>query len=189
MSFQAYIDTIKAKTGLDPADFKKLAHDKGLLADGVKPAQIVAWLSEDYDLGRGHAMALVATFKPEKIARSNQDDVIAKQFAGAKAHWQPVYEDLLSTLRETGPVEIAATHSYISLLKGAKKFAIVAVTADRLDVGIKLRGTELKGTEPTERFELSGSWNSMVTHRARVTAPDQIDGELLDWLARAYEAA
>jgi len=184
MSFQAYIDTIKAKTGLDPADFKKLAHDKGLLADGVKAGEIITWLADDYGLGRGHAMALVATFKPEKMARSNPGEAVAKQFSGAKAHWQPVYDSLLAALADNGPVDIAATSSYISLLKGTKKFAIVAVTADRLDVGIKL-----KGAEPTERFEPSGSWNSMVTHRVRVTAADQVDSELLGWLAKAYEAA
>jgi len=184
MSFQAYIDTIKAKTGLDPADFKKLADDKGLLADGVKAGQIISWLADDYGLGRGHAMALVATFKPEQIAHSNQDDVIAKLFGGTKAHWKPVYESLLSTLAASGPVDTAATHSYVSLLKGAKKFAIVAATADRLDIGIKL-----KGTEPTERLEAAGSWNSMVTHRVRVSEAAQIDDELLGWLRAAYAAA
>lgn len=34
MSFQAYIDNIKAKTGKTPADFKKLAEKKGFLIDG-----------------------------------------------------------------------------------------------------------------------------------------------------------
>jgi hypothetical protein len=29
MSFQAYIDNIKEKTGKNPADFKKLAEEKG----------------------------------------------------------------------------------------------------------------------------------------------------------------
>ena len=29
----------------------------------------------------------------------------------------------------------------------------------------------------------------MVTHRLRVSNPEQIDGEVLDWLERAYEAA
>ena len=32
MSFQAYINNIKTKTGKTPADFKKLAETKGLLA-------------------------------------------------------------------------------------------------------------------------------------------------------------
>ena len=63
MSFQAYIDNIKAKTGKTPDDFKRLAQDKGLLEPGVKAAAIVAWLKEDFDLGHGHAMAIYATFK------------------------------------------------------------------------------------------------------------------------------
>jgi len=51
MSFQAYIDNIKAKTGKTPDDFKKLAKKKGLLNSGVKAMQIVNWLKEDFDLG------------------------------------------------------------------------------------------------------------------------------------------
>ncbi len=44
MSFQAYIDNIKAKTGKTPEDFKKLAEKKGLL----KAGEIVAWLKQDF---------------------------------------------------------------------------------------------------------------------------------------------
>lgn len=68
MSFQAYIDNIKTKTGKSPEDFKKLAEKKGFLKKGellptVKAGQIVEWLKEDFDLGHGHAMAIYATFK------------------------------------------------------------------------------------------------------------------------------
>jgi hypothetical protein len=63
MSFQAYIDNIKAKTGLSPGDFKNLAKKKGLLEPSVKAMQIVAWLKKDFGLGHGHAMAIYATFK------------------------------------------------------------------------------------------------------------------------------
>ena len=71
MSFQAYIDNIKTKTGKTPADFKKLATQKGLLEKGnlkpgVKAGEIVKWLKEDFDLGHGHAMAIYATFKGMK---------------------------------------------------------------------------------------------------------------------------
>ncbi|MDB5111068.1 MAG: hypothetical protein JWR67_2182, partial [Mucilaginibacter sp.] len=61
MSFQAYIDNIKAKTGKTPADFKELAAQKGLLKEGTKAGEIVAWLKKDYELGHGHAMAIYAT--------------------------------------------------------------------------------------------------------------------------------
>lgn len=63
MSFEAYINNIKAKTGKTPADFKKLAEKKGLLKPGVKAGEIVAWLKEDFELGHGHAMAIYKVFK------------------------------------------------------------------------------------------------------------------------------
>jgi len=68
MSFQAYLDNIKAKTGKDIEDFKKLAEEKGFLQNGelnpkVKAGEIVAWLKDDFELGHGHAMALFAAFK------------------------------------------------------------------------------------------------------------------------------
>ena len=63
MSFQAYLDNIKTKTGKTPEQFKKIAEKKGLLKPGVKAGEIVAWLKEDFELGHGHAMAIYAWFK------------------------------------------------------------------------------------------------------------------------------
>jgi len=180
MTFQAYLDTIKEKTGLEPADFRRLAEVKGLLAEGTKTSEILGWLKAEYNLGSGHGMALVATFKERPV----DEDRIEKQFAGAKAGWRATYDSLLTALRTHGEVGIAPTDTYISLLKGKAKFAIVAFTADRMDVGIKL-----KNVEPEGRFEAAGSWNSMVTHRVKVTDPAQVDSELLQWLMRAYDAA
>lgn len=74
MSFQAYIDNIKAKTGKTPEDFKKLAEKKGFLQkgelkNGVKAGEIVEWLKKDFALGHGHAMAIYAVFKGIKQAK------------------------------------------------------------------------------------------------------------------------
>jgi hypothetical protein len=71
MSFQAYLDNIQAKTGKSPEDFIKLATKKGFLEKGnlklmVKAGEIVQWLKDDFDLGHGHAMAIVALFKGKK---------------------------------------------------------------------------------------------------------------------------
>lgn len=63
MSFQAYLDTIEAKTGKTPSEFIALAQAKGFADPAVKAGAIVAWLKEDYDLGRGHAMALIHVIK------------------------------------------------------------------------------------------------------------------------------
>lgn len=71
MSFQAYIDNIKAKTGKGPEEFKKLAEKKGFVENGglrpsVKAAEIIQWLKQDFKLGHGHAMAIYAVFKKIK---------------------------------------------------------------------------------------------------------------------------
>ncbi|WP_035611209.1 DUF4287 domain-containing protein [Haloferula sp. BvORR071] len=71
MSFQAYLTNIQAKTGKSPAEFRALAEQKGFtrngqLAPGVKADAIVAWLKEDFELGHGHAMAIVALLKGSK---------------------------------------------------------------------------------------------------------------------------
>jgi Domain of unknown function (DUF4287) len=68
MSFQSYLDNIQTKTGKTPDDFRALAKEKGLAADnqlapGVKAGEIIAWLKAEFDLGHGHAMAIVALLK------------------------------------------------------------------------------------------------------------------------------
>jgi len=71
VSFQAYIDNIRTKTGRGPDDFKRLAEKKGFLENGAltketKAGDIVAWLKQDFGLGHGHAMAIYALFKGKK---------------------------------------------------------------------------------------------------------------------------
>jgi hypothetical protein len=71
MTFKAYLENIETKTGKSPADFKKLAMRKGYLNSGklrpdVKVGEVVAWLKQDYQLGHGHAMAIVALLKGKR---------------------------------------------------------------------------------------------------------------------------
>jgi hypothetical protein len=68
MSFQAYINNIKDKTGKSPEDFKTLAEKKGFMVGGkldpkIKATEITNWLKDEFELGHGHAMAIYATFK------------------------------------------------------------------------------------------------------------------------------
>jgi len=58
MSFQAYLDAVETKTGLTPRQLVDLAHERGFDAS-TKAGPILAWLAEDYGLGRGHGMAMV----------------------------------------------------------------------------------------------------------------------------------
>ena len=68
MAFQGYLTNIEAKTGKSPDDLRQLAAARGFsdehgLRKGIKAGAIIAWLKTDFDLGHGHAMAIVALLK------------------------------------------------------------------------------------------------------------------------------
>ena len=71
MSFQAYLDNVEARTGKSAEALKAIAIGKGLadengLAPGVKAGAIIDWLKDDFDLGHGHAMSIVAYIKGKR---------------------------------------------------------------------------------------------------------------------------
>jgi hypothetical protein len=182
MTYQAYLDNIKAKTGKTPADFRKLAAQKRL----TKYPEIMSWLKSDFELGHGHANAIAHEIMNADAPEEKPDERITKLFAGKKEKWRSTYDALVTKLAKFGAdVTVAPTNTYISLLRNGKKFGIVLPSSvERLDIGIKF-----KGVAPTARLEASGTWHSMVTHRVRITDPKQLDKEVLAWLKQAYDVA
>ena len=182
MSMQAYHDSITAKTGKTPEQLIELARADGVLQPDIKAGQIVTWLKDNYGLGHGHAMAVVATIKKQAVPEPSTDEKVDRHFGGKKSGWRPAYDGLIEKVTALGPdADVLPGATYLSLRRGGKKFAIVQVTAQRLDVGIKL-----KDVQAHERLEAAGTWNSMVTHRVRVHRAAEIDERLLGWLERAY---
>jgi Domain of unknown function (DUF4287)/Domain of unknown function (DUF5655) len=182
VSFQAYIDNVKAKTGKTPRDFAEFATKNGL----TKHSEIVTWLKSDFALGHGHATAIagvVLKSDAPKVTAAHKMDAL---FSGKKAGWREHCDKLSGAIVAFGPdVAVAAGGTYINLLRDGKKFAIVQPSsADRLDIGIKLKGKHSSG-----RFETAGAWNAMVTHRARLGDHTEIDAEVLSWLRDAYQVA
>ena len=183
MTFQAYLDSIKAKTGLDPDDFEKIAREKGLLDGDIKAGPIIAWLKEDYALGSGHAMALVSVFRDHLLGHPSHEEAIDKFFAGPKATWQLTWDELMAAVMKFGPrVALQPTDTYIGLTREGKKFAVVATTATRMDVGLKL-----KGEPTTDRLKASGNWNAMCTHRVQLFDGAELDDQLIGWLREAFD--
>ena len=182
MSFQAYLDNVKAKTGKTPDDFAELAAQKGLARHG----DIVKWLKGDFALGHGHATAIAGVVLKKGVPKAAPEDKLTALFSGKKACWRTPCDKLMAQIGKFGPqVSVAAGGTYINLLREGRKFAILQPSSSqRLDIGIKL-----KGTPADERFESAGSWNAMVTHRVRISDPTQIDRDVLAWLRRAYDAA
>jgi hypothetical protein len=62
MSYQAYLDATEKKTGHTPAALLAEAAGRGFTPT-TKAAEVVAWLKDEYDVGRGHAMAFYGVLK------------------------------------------------------------------------------------------------------------------------------
>ncbi len=65
MSFDAYIQNIRTKTGKTPEELKAAAEKAGVYRHDMKAGDLVVWLKKEYGLGHGHAMAIWAVFKHE----------------------------------------------------------------------------------------------------------------------------
>ncbi len=143
-------------------------------------------LKETHGLGHSYAN-LIALGALNSDSHTTEDTaaLVDAQYAGGKAALRPIYDRLLAAITKFGSdIEVSPKKAYVSLRRG-KQFAIVQPsTATRLDVGINL-----KGVEPTERLEASGSFNAMLSHRVRLSTVAEVDRELLAWLKKAYEAA
>ncbi len=180
MSYQAYLDNIKEKTGKSPEDFRLLAGQKGL----ADRAGIMAWLKKEFNVGYGHAHLIAHLILHHGEAEVAPKDRLGKLFSGKKAHWRKAFDGLAGKVIKFGKdVEVKPNETYINLNRNGKKFGILQPSsADRFDIGIKL-----KGLKPQGRLEAAGSWNSMVTHRVSITEVKQINAEILGWLKEAYE--
>ena len=62
MSYQAYLDAIEKKTSKTPEELLREAAARGFNPQS-KAGDFAAWLKDDYDVGRGHAMALFGVLK------------------------------------------------------------------------------------------------------------------------------
>lgn len=70
MSFQAYLDNIKAMTGKTPKQLKAAAEEAEVYSPDMTATELVAWLKDEYGLGHGHSMAVWAVFKDRGWVRA-----------------------------------------------------------------------------------------------------------------------
>ena len=65
MTYKAYIDNIKTRTGKGPEQYRAMAKRKGL----TKHSELLAWLKTDMGLGHGHANAIILYIKDPELAK------------------------------------------------------------------------------------------------------------------------
>lgn len=177
----AMLANLEDKTGKALEDWLDVTRSSGLKKHG----QIVKLLKSEHGVTHGYANLIAhATLQGDAPADSGEA-LVAAQYAGPKQALRPIYDALVECVATFGgDLEIAPKKSYVSLRR-SKQFALIQPsTRTRVDVGLNL-----KGRQPGARLEASGSFNAMVSHRVRLSAPAEVDDELAGWLRAAYDDA
>lgn len=174
------IRNLEQRSGKTLAQLHALLRQSG--AD--KHGAMVALLKERFGMGHGDANLVAHTFRQQAAPATAADaDPLDAIYAGKKAELRPLHEALLRRLAKFGAFEQAPKKTYVSLRR-AKQFATVGPgTKGRLAIGLNLREFE-----PGERLVAlpKGQMCQCVVH---LTAPSEIDAELLGWVRAAFDAA
>ena len=179
---KSMIRNLEAKTGKTIDQLAQLVRKSGL----AKHIDQVAFLKEKHGMTHGYANLVVLYAKGHPATReSPQSEYSPDDWFVGKEALKPIYESLVAAVSDMADdIEWAPKKSYMSVRR-SKQFAIIQPsTKTRLDLGLKLPG------EPTtQRLEASGSFNSMVSHRVRISSMAEVDAELLAWVQDAYRQA
>jgi predicted transport protein len=179
---QTMLDNIPEKTGKTLDEWYTILRASGL----EKHGEMLKLLKGEYGVTHGFANTIAMLYRQEAQGGApDEEDLVAEQYAGAKAGLVPIYEAILKVVDGFGSdVEIAPKKSYVSLRR-KKQFAIVQPsTKTRVDLGLNL-----KDVEPTDRLAGGGAFGGMCSHKVAITSPEEIDAEVVGWLREGYEQA
>jgi hypothetical protein len=173
-------DLLKKRTGEDLATWN--ARIRAL--DFPDEEALRAWLTERGVTGYSRDLLVMEHFGYPDFLSASADELVDGQYAD-RLELRPILDVLLTRVATLGEVSVQARKGYISLVGPRRTFgAIQPTTRRRVDLGLRLDGQALGG-----RLESAKSMGSgQVNLRIGLTAVDDIDDEVDEWLRRAYEA-
>jgi hypothetical protein len=170
-------ELLLSRTGADVAGWNRRA-----AATGLRDEQALrAWLADQGVTGYAQALLVWERFGYPDFMTASAGELIDGQYAD-RPHLRPILDTVLAVLPGLGPATVQARKTMVSLVTPRRTFAVVqATTRSRVDLGLRL-----DGTEPGGRL-LPARDLGAATVRIALTAPGDIDDEVLGWLRRAYE--
>ena len=173
------LKNIEKATGKSLSELCSLVNGSGL----AKHTDVVKMLKADLGLGHGNANLIAHMAKQTLNPATTDTSPMDLIYSGNKAHLRPIHEALLDALNSFGSFETAPKKTYISYRR-SKQFAMIGpATKTAVEVGINSR--KLDESSRLEKLPPG----KMTPFRVRITAPEQVDDELINWLNTAYQEA
>jgi hypothetical protein len=180
---ETQLKNIEARTGRKLAELRTLLAGSGL----AKHGELRSFAMEKLGLGYGDANTLVhlalASDGQSAAAGKSGAEVLAEIYADKKAPLRPIHDALMAAIGRFGEFEVAPKKGYVSLRR-KKQFATIGPgSATRVDVGLNMKGVAATGRLLAEKP------GGMCQYKVKLTAPSEVDAELVRWIRQAYDAA
>ena len=141
------------------------------------------WLAERDVNGYPQMLLVYETFGYPDFLLATADELVDGQYED-RPQLRPILDAVLAAASAFDGVSIQARKTYVSLLSPRRTFAIVkATTRGRVDLGLRLPGVSPQGCLVAAR----SIGNDNINLRIPLSAMDNLDGDALSWLRRAYE--
>jgi Domain of unknown function (DUF5655) len=139
------------------------------------------WLGAQGVTGYAQSLLAMEQFGYPDFILATGAELIRQQYAD-RAHLKPIYDAVIEAATSWGSVVIQARKTFVSLVAPRRTFArVVPATRTRVDVGLRL-----EGSKPHGRLQLSRIHETMRL-QVSLTSPQEVDGEVLAWMRRAYD--
>lgn len=183
---RAIIANLPTKTGCDLDAWVALIREQAMGVGGMtKHREISEWLKREHGLGHNTAYILAAeALKPSDYVPPTTEEIIAAQYAGAKAALRPIFERVLAYVTALGDdVRIEPRQTYVAFARRSQFALIQPSTKTRVDLGLVL-----PDIAPTGRLGASTNFGSgSINRRVALATPADVDDEVEGWLLQAYQ--
>jgi hypothetical protein len=179
------LSNIERRSGKSLDELSRLIAASGLTRHG----EIRDMLKRDLGMGHGDANTLVHfALKSDgqsaaAAANLSHEDVLTGIYTGPKAALRPIHDAVMARIQSFGGFEIAPKKGYISLRR-KKQFAMIGpATNTQVEVGLNMK--DVPATARLKAMPPGG----MCQYKIRLSGAGEVDGELVGWIRRAYDAA
>jgi len=181
-AIETQLKNLQARSGRTLAQLFDALRASGL----TRHTDMIALLKRDFALGHGDANLVAHRFRADggsaAPAATPPDAAVDGIYAGKEA-LRPVHDALMQAIGAFGEFEVAPKKGYVSLRR-KKQFAMIGpATKTQVEVGLNM-----KGVAASDRL-LALPAGGMCQYKVRLAAAADVDGELVGWLRRAYDAA
>jgi hypothetical protein len=186
----AVIANMKSKTGRSLEEWLAFIEKNGPAGEAARRE----WLVQEHELGTNYAryLAEASVGKGDEYSDAAKylelaEQYVAGMYTGPKAGLRPMHDKLVEVgLGLDKDVKVCPCQTIVPFFREHVIAQIKPATKTRIDFGLALG--KHKGKLPKRLIDTGGAAKKdRITHKIELTAPDQIDAELVKWLRVAYD--